>query len=162
MIMISYASLEEANDYHLARQSASQWDELSPIQKQQRLTSASDLIDRLFTYKGQAAAPEQIRAFPRVLPPQTPAGALFKHDVAGDKPPIAILPECVKMACCELALLNDISGCLNDAIKVKNLGGVLMQTGQCKGDDKDWRLAVLSAQKLLAPLMDKRCFAERA
>ena len=44
--MLSYATVAEADEYHNARQTAAQWDDYTPTQKQQRLVSASDLIDR--------------------------------------------------------------------------------------------------------------------
>ena len=103
--MQSYASVVEANDYHNARQSANRWDDFSDEDKQRRLTSASDLIDRSFDFLG---LPENnLHAFPRFLPIERRVG-LFEREQKLSQTPI--LPEAVKRACCELALLDDISG----------------------------------------------------
>lgn len=159
--MLSYATVAEADEYHNARQTAAQWDDYTPTQKQQRLVSASDLIDRLFAYKGKPENDAQARAFPRLLPQEVPDGALFRRLPEYGAERQAVLPESVKQACCELALLSDISGSLKNAAKVQNLGGVLVKAGDCKGDDKDWSLAVFAAQRLLAPLIDRRGFVGR-
>ncbi|WII92456.1 hypothetical protein QEO94_07330 [Kingella negevensis] len=135
--MLSYATLDYANEYHDARQTATRWDDFTPEQKQQRLVSASDLIDRIFRYAGKPESNTQIRAFPRILHEKQPA----------------LLPEAIKQACCELALLDDISGSLPNAAKVKNVGGVMLSSGECASDDKQWSLAMVGAVRLLQPFV---------
>ena len=149
--MKSYATLEYADDYHQQRQTNSQWADYSDTQKQQRLFSASDCIDRLFHYIGQPQTPEQIRAFPRFLPikhHQFRQGLFERQQKLSDA---ADTPEAVKQACCELALLDDISGSLKNAQTVKNIGGITLATGQCPSENKDWHIAVFSAMRLLKP-----------
>ncbi|ULJ65934.1 DnaT-like ssDNA-binding protein [Wielerella bovis] len=135
MLAESYVSLNEADDYHNARQTANVWDDFSPTQKQQRLVSASDWIDRLSDYIGQPENPTQNRAFPRILPPET----------------VAVTPVAIKQACCELALLDDISGSLPNAVRIKNIGGVLLENGECSGDEKALHMALQAALLLLQP-----------
>lgn len=133
----AYADLDFANTYHAARQSAKQWDYFSDDEKCQRLTSASDWIDRIFPngYIGQPETATQHRAFPRLLPP------------SGE----AVTPFVIKQACCELALINDVSGSLNNAAKLKNTGGVLIKSGECGGDDKELHMNLQAVLLLLEP-----------
>lgn len=133
--MLSYATLDYANEYHDARQTSSRWDDFTPEQKQQRLVSASDLIDRIFRYAGKPESNTQIRAFPRILHEKQPA----------------LLPEAIKQACCELALLDDISGSLPNAVKVKNIGGVMLASDECNSDNQQWHLSLGIAIRLLQP-----------
>lgn len=132
-----YADLDFANTYHAARQSAQQWNDFSDEEKRQRLTSASDWIDRIFPngYIGQPETATQHRAFPRLLPP------------SGE----AVTPFVIKQACCELALMNDVSGSLNNAAKLKNTGGVLIKSGECGGDDKELHINLQAVLLLLEP-----------
>lgn len=125
---MSYASLEFADAYHAARQSVERWSDFSEADKARRLMSASDAIDRWFDYIGQ---PETDRAFPRKI-----NGA-------------SVLPAAVAQACCELALLDNLSGCLPAAAKIRQVGGVLLKDGECAKDEHHF--AVITAARLLAP-----------
>ena len=125
---MSYASLEFADAYHAARQSAERWSDFSEADKARRLMSASDAIDRWFDYIGQ---PETDRAFPR--------------KING----VSLMPAAVVQACCELALLDNISGCLPTAAKIRQVGGVLLKDGECAQDEH--HLAVAMVARLLAP-----------
>ena len=127
---MSYASLEFADAYHAARQSAERWDDFDAVEKSRRLVSASDAIDRWFDYIGQ---PETERAFPRKI-----NGA-------------SVLPAAVVQACCELALLDNLSGCLPAAAKIRQVGGVLLKDGECEHAKDDHHLAIVTAARLLAP-----------
>ena len=127
---MSYASLEFADAYHAARQSAERWSDFSEADKARRLMSASDAIDRWFDYIGQ---PETERAFPR--------------KING----VSALPAAVVQACCELALLDNLSGCLPTAAKLKQVGGVLLKDGECESSKDEHHLAIVTAARLLAP-----------
>lgn len=127
---MSYASLEFADAYHAARQSAERWSDFSEADKARRLMSASDAIDRWFDYIGQ---PETERAFPR--------------KING----VSALPAAVVQACCELALLDNLSGCLPTAAKIRQVGGVLLKDGECEHAKDDHHLAIVTAARLLAP-----------
>ncbi len=128
---MSYASLEFADAYHAARQSAERWSDFGDAEKARRLMSASDAIDRWFDYIGQ---PEKLnRAFPRKI-----NGA-------------SVLPDAVVQACCELALLDNISGCLPTAAKLKQVGGILLKDGECEHAQDEHHLAVAMVARLLAP-----------
>lgn len=129
----AYVTLKEADDYHHARQTADVWDSFSPMQQKQRLVSASDWIDRIHEYIGQPENTTQTRAFPRVIDG------------------MVVTPSAIKQACCELALLDDISGSLPNAAKIKNVGGVLLQDGECSRDDKALNMALQTALLLLKP-----------
>lgn len=127
---MSYASLEFADAYHAERQSAKRWDDFGAVEKSRRLVSASDAIDRWFDYIGQ---PETERAFPRKI-----NGA-------------SVLPAAVAQACCELALLDNLSGCLPAAAKIRQVGGVLLKDGECEHAQDEHHLAVAMVTRLLAP-----------
>ena len=127
---MSYASLEFADAYHAERQSAERWDDFGAVEKSRRLVSASDAIDRWFDYIGQ---PETKRAFPRKI-----NGA-------------SVLPAAVAQACCELALLDNLSGCLPAAAKIRQVGGVLLKDGECEHAQDEHHLAVAMVTRLLAP-----------
>ena len=128
---MSYASLEFADAYHAARQSAERWSDFGETDKTRRLVSASDAIDRWFDYIGQ---PEnQSRAFPR--------------KING----VSVLPAAVVQACCERALLDNLSGCLPTAAKLKQVGGVLLKDGECESSKDEHHFAVMTAARLLAP-----------
>lgn len=49
--MDSYATLEQADEYHAKRSTALDWSMFTDEQKQQRLVSASDSIDQNFEFK---------------------------------------------------------------------------------------------------------------
>lgn len=48
--MDSYATLQQADDYHAKRTSSDKWAILTDEQKEKRLVSASDFIDENFTF----------------------------------------------------------------------------------------------------------------
>ena len=147
--MQSYASVAEANDYHNARQSANRWDDFSDEDKQRRLTSASDLIDRAFDFLG---LPENnLHAFPRFLPIERRDG-LFEREQKLSQTPI--LPEAVKLACCELALLDDISGSLPNAAKLRMIGAVVLKNSDCNGEDNAKQISLQAAVRLLQPYIN--------
>lgn len=147
--MQSYASVVEANDYHNARQSANRWDDFSDEDKQRRLTSASDLIDCSFDFLG---LPENnLHAFPRFLPIERRDG-LFEREQKLSKTPI--LPEAVKRACCELALLDDISGSLPNAAKLRMIGAVVLKNSDCNGEDNAKQISLQAAVRLLQPYIN--------
>ena len=127
---MSYASLEFADAYHAARQSVERWSDFSEADKARRLMSASDAIDRWFDYIGQ---PETDWAFPR--------------KIKG----VSVLPAAVAQACCELALLDNLSGCLPTAAKIRQVGGVLLKDGECEHAKDEHHFAVITAARLLAP-----------
>ena len=127
---MSYASLEFADAYHAARQSVERWSDFSEADKARRLMSASDAIDRWFDYIGQ---PETDWAFPR--------------KIKG----VSVLPAAVAQACCELALLDNLSGCLPTAAKIRQVGGVLLKDGECEHAKDEHHFAVITAAGLLAP-----------
>lgn len=137
----AYTTLEFADGYHQARQSATRWADFSDEEKQQRLTSASDWIDRLAPdgYIGQPENPQQTRAFPRFLP----------HDT------LATTPFAVIQACCELALLDDVSGTLPNASKLKSVAGVYVKDGDCGADDKTLAMSLQSVLLMLEPFKRK-------
>lgn len=126
--MNAYADMATADAYHAARQSAERWSDFGEADKARRLVSASDAIDRWFDYIGQ---PETDRAFPR--------------KING----VSVLPDAVVQACCELALLDNLSGCLPTAAKLKQVGGILLKDGECAQDEH--HLAVAMVARLLAP-----------
>lgn len=128
--MNAYADVATADAYHAARQSAERWSDFGGAEKSRRLMSASDAIDRWFDYIGQ---PETDRAFPRKI-----NGA-------------SVLPDAVVQACCELALLDNLSGCLSTATKLKQVGGILLKDGECEHAKDEHHLAVMTAARLLAP-----------
>ena len=147
--MQSYASVDEANDYHNARQSANRWEDFSDEDKQRRLTSASDLIDRAFDFLG---LPENnLHAFPRFLPIERRDG-LFEREQKLSQTPI--LPEAVKRACCELALLDDISGSLPNAAKLRMIGAVVLKNSDCNGEDNAKQISLQAAVRLLQPYIN--------
>ena len=147
--MQSYASVAEANDYHNARQSANHWDDFSDEDKQRRLTSASDLIDRAFDFLG---LPENnLHAFPRFLPIERRDG-LFEREQKLSQ--TLILPEAVKLACCELALLDDISGSLPNAAKLRMIGAVVLKNSDCNGEDNAKQISLQAAVRLLQPYIN--------
>lgn len=147
--MQSYASVAEANDYHNARQSANRWEDFSDEDKQRRLTSASDLIDRAFDFLG---LPENnLHAFPRFLPIERRDG-LFEREQKLSQTPI--LPEAVKRACCELALLDDISGSLPNAAKLRMIGAVVLKNSDCNGEDNAKQISLQAAVRLLQPYIN--------
>ena len=137
--MQSYASVAEANDYHNARQSANRWEDFS----------ASDLIDRAFDFLG---LPENnLHAFPRFLPIERRDG-LFEREQKLSQTPI--LPEAVKRACCELALLDDISGSLPNAAKLRMIGAVVLKNSDCNGEDNAKQISLQAAVRLLQPYIN--------
>ena len=129
--MNAYADVAMADSYHAARQSAERWSDFSAAEKARRLMSASDAIDRWFDYIGQPEKPN--RAFPR--------------KING----VSVLPDAVVQACCELALLDNISGCLPTAAKLKQVGGILLKDGECEHAADEHHLAVAMVARLLAP-----------
>ena len=128
--MDAYADVAAADAYHFARQSAERWSDFGESEKSRRLVSASDAVDRWFDYIGQ---PETDRAFPR--------------RIKG----VSVLPAAVVQACCELALLDNLSGCLPTAAKIRQVGGVLLKDGECEHAADGHHFAVITAARLLAP-----------
>ena len=138
----AYADLKVADAYHGARQSSTVWNGFDDEQKLQRLTSASDFIDRVapLGYIGQPESVAQIRAFPRVLPDAS----------------VAVTPYQVVAACCELALLNDISGSLPNSADLKSIGSVLLKGEDCDCDNKEMLLAVQMAVLMLGQFFKRK------
>ena len=128
--MNAYADVAMADSYHAARQSAERWSDFSAAEKARRLMSASDAIDRWFDYIGQPEKPN--RAFPR--------------KING----VSVLPDAVVQACCELALLDNLSGCLPTAAKLKQVGGILLKDGECEHAKDEHHLAIVTAARLCA------------
>ena len=130
-----YVDVDFADEYHNARQSADVWRAFDD--KARRLMSASDLIDRMFDYKGVAL--DEIRAFPRVIDNEPPK-----------------IPLAVKHACCELALLNDISGALPNASKLRQIGAVVLKNEDCTEDDVAQAISLQLAVRMLMPFVEYR------
>jgi hypothetical protein len=80
----SYCTIEEANEYFAGRLHAESWGETSDEDKEKALRQATKAIDRQLL-KGRKATDTQELAFPRY--------------------PDTEVPEAVKEACCEIALV---------------------------------------------------------
>lgn len=120
-----YVSVEQADDYHSARQSSDDWFLLADSEKQLRLMSASDFVDVAMRYIGTKAMPDQLRAWPRWIP-----DAHGRHH-EDDEP---VMPSEILVAVCELALLDNISGSMASASKLSDMGaGILLKDGDCTG-----------------------------
>lgn len=135
-----YADTAWADEYHAARQSAERWNDFSETEQARRLVSAADVIDRLFDdYAGEPAEVGQIRAFPRKV------GGTVRG-----------LPYALRAANCELALLDDVSGSLPDAAKLKSIGGVLLKNGKCGAEDAARHSALAAVLPLLDGLRERK------
>ena len=136
----AYVSVQTADDYHDARQTADRWHEFADTEKAQRLLSASDVLDNLAHWRGMKVFDEQHRAFPRWRDKQESESGIVPD-----------VPLVVLAAVCELALLDNINGVLPKAAKLKNVGGVMLKSGDCAADCADGMDGLHYVMRLLSP-----------
>lgn len=120
-----YATPEDADAYHGARQSSDDWFRFSDAEKMLRLMTASDFIDTAARYIGKQADATQPRQWPRFIPDS-------RGHYADDTEPVT--PFEIRAAVCEMALIDNLTGTLSGGQKLSDLGaGILLQGGDCDG-----------------------------
>lgn len=140
----AYVSVQTADDYHDARQSAARWHEFTDAEKAQRLLSASDVLDNLAYWRGVKVSDGQYRAFPR-----------WQDKQASESGVVPDVPLVVLAAVCELALLDNISGALPKPTKLQNVGGVMLKGGECTADCASGADGLRYVMRLLSPWIER-------
>lgn len=140
----AYVSVQTADDYHDARQSAARWREFTDAEKAQRLLSASDVLDNLAHWRGVKVSDGQYRAFPRWLDKQASESGVVPN-----------VPLVVLAAVCELALLDNIHGTLPQPAKLQNVGGVMLKSGECAADCAKRADSLRYVMRLLSPWTER-------
>lgn len=110
----SYASLAEADAYHLARGRESAWVDLDAEEKEPALRKATTYLDAKYSWKGDRVGSTQALGWPRY-------GVVFDgFTLASDA-----IPARLRDACCELALraltedlFSDVSAQHVESVKV--------------------------------------------
>ena len=140
----AYVSVQTADDYHDARQTADRWHEFTDAEKAQRLLSASDVLDNLAYWRGVKVSDGQHRAFPRWLDKQ-----------ASESGVVPDVPLVVLAAVCELALLDNINGALPKPAKLQNVRGVMLKSGECAADCASGADGLRYVMRLLSPWIER-------
>lgn len=140
----AYVSVQTADDYHDARQSAARWREFTDAEKAQRLLSASDVLDNLAYWRGVKVSDGQYRAFPR-----------WRDKQVSESGVVPDVPLAVLAAVCELALLDNINGVLPKSAKLQNVGGVMLKSGDCAANCADGTDSLRYVMRLLSPWIER-------